>query len=90
MKKSLINYKLCQSLDAPTSEDGDATLGTLLKDNNVDQPDHEVAIRESQKIEGATATQSFASSSSRSRSYVLRYRKEISCVFDRYFCTYRD
>ena len=51
VKKSLKNYQLCQSLDAPTGDDGDASLATLLADGNVHQPDHDVAVKESQQIE---------------------------------------
>ncbi len=51
VKKSLKNYKLCQSLDAPVGDESDASLASLLEDGNVLQPDHDVAVKESQKIE---------------------------------------
>ena len=51
VKKSLENYKKCKSLDAPVDSEGDTTLGNLMMDSIIPSPDHELSVRESQKIE---------------------------------------
>lgn len=47
--KCLKHYRKCQSLDSPVQEESSATLGTLLADDSIVQPDHEVAVVETQK-----------------------------------------
>jgi RNA polymerase primary sigma factor len=48
VKKSLKTSSFCSSLDAPLGEDGDGTLGSVMEDENINQPDFELSIRESQ------------------------------------------
>lgn len=51
VKKSLDTYKMCSSLDAPLSADSEGALVHVLEDESIEQPDHELSIRESQKEE---------------------------------------
>ncbi|MBK8969198.1 MAG: RNA polymerase sigma factor RpoD/SigA [Saprospiraceae bacterium] len=51
VKKSLDTYKMCSSLDAPLSTEGEGSLVHVLEDESIEQPDYELSIRESQKEE---------------------------------------
>ncbi len=51
VKKSLETYKMCSSLDAPLTADGDASLTTVLEDHSIEKPDFELSVRESQREE---------------------------------------
>lgn len=45
----LSTYEKCQSLDAPVGSDGDVSLGALMEDHTVPEPDFNLAKVESQK-----------------------------------------
>ena len=51
IQNSIANHHRCKSLDAPINDDGDGSLGSLLMDDSLDQPDFELAVLDSQKIE---------------------------------------
>lgn len=51
VKKSLENYRRCQSLDAPVDAEGDTSLMNLMEDDVIPSPDYNLSIRESQQIE---------------------------------------
>ena len=51
VKKSIETYKRCASLDAPFSDDTEGSLSNVLEDDNVNQPDYDLAIRETQQKE---------------------------------------
>jgi len=51
VKKCLQAQQSISSLDAPLSEDGDGTLATVLQDDSMQTPDHELSILESQREE---------------------------------------
>ncbi len=51
VKKSLDTYKMCSSLDAPLTAEGEGSLAHVLEDESIEQPDYELSIRESQKEE---------------------------------------
>lgn len=51
IQKSLEASKSCRSLDAPIEEGGETSLANLLEDYTIATPDHEVAIKDSQRKE---------------------------------------
>jgi len=51
VRKSLENNLKCSSLDAPFGDDSEMALGGVLSDHNIQAPDHDMAVTESQKIE---------------------------------------
>jgi RNA polymerase primary sigma factor len=51
VQKSLESYKMCSSLDAPLSSDSEGSLGQVMEDESIPQPDFELAIRDSQQEE---------------------------------------
>jgi RNA polymerase primary sigma factor len=51
VKRSLKTYKMCSSLDAPLSEDGENSLTNVLEDTSIEQPDFQLSVQESQKKE---------------------------------------
>ncbi|TNE64089.1 MAG: RNA polymerase sigma factor RpoD/SigA [Bacteroidetes bacterium] len=52
VRKSIETYKMCSSLDAPLGSDGDGgSLVHVLEDESIEQPDHALSTRESQREE---------------------------------------
>jgi RNA polymerase primary sigma factor len=51
VKRTLRTNKMCTSLDAPISEEGDGSLGSLIEDDSIESPDFMLAVHESQKQE---------------------------------------
>lgn len=51
VKRCLKTYKMCSSLDAPLSEDGENSLTSVLEDTSIEQPDFQLSVQESQKKE---------------------------------------
>ncbi len=51
IKKSMDSYRKCQSLDAPVREDSDMSLTNVLEDDQINSPDHSMAVKESIRIE---------------------------------------
>jgi RNA polymerase primary sigma factor len=49
VRRCLKNYKKCSSLDAPISDDGRSTLVTVIEDDDILQPDHGMAVVETQQ-----------------------------------------
>lgn len=51
VEKTLNSNRRCASLDAPINEDEDMGLVGLLSDNSIPNPDHDLSVIESQKLE---------------------------------------
>jgi RNA polymerase primary sigma factor len=51
VKRCLETYKKCSSIDAPIKEDEYTPLASLMEDTKIKQPDFELSVRDSQKIE---------------------------------------
>ena len=51
VKKSFEIDQKCRSLDAPVLEDSESSMGSLMEDESIDSPDHELSVIETQKKE---------------------------------------
>ena len=51
VRKSLESYRMCSSLDAPLGAEGESSLGQVMEDESVPQPDFELSVRASQQEE---------------------------------------
>lgn len=51
IKRSLETYKMCSSLDAPLTDEGDHSLANVLEDEKIRKPDFEISVKESQQKE---------------------------------------
>lgn len=51
VKKCLENYQKCRSLDAPIDEEGDHALINVMEDQEIESPDHDMVVRETQRVE---------------------------------------
>lgn len=51
VQKNISMYKRCSSLDAPLSEDSDSSMGSLMVDTNIESPDYDLQIKETQQKE---------------------------------------
>lgn len=53
VQKNLEMYKRCSSLDAPLSDDSDNSVASVMADNNIEMPDFDLQVRETQAQEVA-------------------------------------
>lgn len=53
VKRCMDTYKMCTSLDAPLTSEGEHSLSNVLEDDKIENPDFNVAMRESQQTEVA-------------------------------------
>ena len=51
VRKCMKHYDKCQSLDRPLGDESFTTLGDVLEDGNIHQPDHQLAVVETQKTD---------------------------------------
>lgn len=74
-----VSYKRCASLDKPAGHDTDATMGNLMIDDSIAEPDRHVRIDESQRI----MIESMLGNLSEKQAHVLKcyygIDRELSC-----------